>query len=136
MLPFQRSYQQGRVRGILYLSGITLFGVMKFHHYLYGRQFLVNSDHKPLDHIHKKNLSLAPPRLRAMLMKLSPYDFEIEWKPGEEMVLPDTFSRLSAADHGEIPGLKVRVHSLVDISCSRLEILKTETSRKLLNNLS
>ena len=107
----------------------VLFGVMKFHHYLYGRQFLVNSDHKPLDHIHKKNLSLAPPRLRGMLMKLSPYDFEIEWKPGEEMVLPDTFSRLSAADHGEIPGLKVRVHSLVDVSCSRLEKLKTETEK-------
>ena len=41
----------------------VLFGVMKFHHYLYGRQFSVNSDHKPLNHIHKKNLSHAPPRL-------------------------------------------------------------------------
>ena len=105
----------------------VFYGIMKFHHYLYGRGFTVNSDHKPLHHIHKKNLSLAPPRLRDMLMKLSPYDFEIEYKPGEEMVLPDTFSRLSQADHGEIRGLKVRIHNLVDISCSRLAQLKHET---------
>ena len=107
----------------------VLYGVTKFHHFLYGRRFEVESDHKPLQHIQQKNLSRAPPRLRSMLMKLSPYDFSIHYKPGEEMVMPDTFSRLSQVDQDEIPGLKVHVHSIVDISCLRLAKLKRETER-------
>ena len=105
----------------------VLYGVTKFHNYLYGRRFEVESDHKPLEHIQKKNLSRAPPRLRKMLMKLSQYDYDIHYKCGKDMVLPDTFSRLSQADQGEIPGLKVKIHSLVNVSKSRLGRLRQET---------
>ena len=33
----------------------------KFHSYLFGKRFLVESDHKPLEMIHLKNLTAAPP---------------------------------------------------------------------------
>ena len=109
----------------------VLYGVTKFHHFVYGRRFEVESDHKPLQYIQRKNLSRAPPRLRAMLRKLSPYDFGIHYKPGDEMVMPDTFSRLSQADKDEIPGLNINIHSLVDVSCVRLAELKNETERDI-----
>ena len=105
----------------------VVYGIKKFHYYLYGRQFKVKSDHKPLKFIHKKNLGLAPPRLRGMLMSIWPYDYHIEHAPGSEMVLPDTFSRLSQADTNEMPGLKIEINSLVEISDSRLKQLKQET---------
>jgi hypothetical protein len=105
----------------------VLYGVTKFHNYLYGRKFTVESDHRPLEHIQKKNLSRAPPRLRTMLMNLCQYDFDIKYKPGKDMVLPDTLSRLSQADRHEVPGLKVRVHSLVNVSKTRLARLRQET---------
>ena len=44
----------------------VFYGIEKFHNYLYGRRFTVESDHRPLQHIHKKNLGKAPPRLRSL----------------------------------------------------------------------
>ena len=38
----------------------VVFHCMKFHHYLYGRKFICESDHKPLEDIHLKHLSNPP----------------------------------------------------------------------------
>ena len=111
---------EGEMLGVVY-------GIKKFHNYLYGRKFTVECDHKPLHHIHKKNLSLAPPRLRGMLRSVGDYDFVLQHKPGKEMVLPDAFSRLSCADKSEVEGTNVRIHELVDVSVSRLGRLQQET---------
>ena len=43
------------------------------------------------------------------------------------MVLPDALSRLSGSDKKEIPGLRVRIHNLIDISSPRLKHLQCET---------
>ena len=47
-----------------------VFGVQRFHIYLYGRQFKVLTDHKPLVMILQKPLTSAPPRLQRMIIKL------------------------------------------------------------------
>ena len=36
----------------------------KFHFYIFGKKFTVESDHKPLEMIHLKNLTAAPLRLQ------------------------------------------------------------------------
>ena len=41
----------------------VLFACRKFHDYLYGKQFTIYSDHKPLEIIMKKNINSAPKRL-------------------------------------------------------------------------
>ncbi len=105
----------------------VLYGIQKFHTYLYGRKFIVESDHRPLQHIHKKNLGKAPPRLRDMLQAVSDYDFRLQWRPGREMGLPDALSRLSQSDKKEVPGRKVSIHELVNISVPRLKLLREET---------
>ena len=46
---------------------------MRFHHYLYGREFICLSDHKLLEDIHLKHLSDASPRLQRLLLKIQPY---------------------------------------------------------------
>ena len=65
-----------------------------------------------------------------MLMKLSGYDYEIQYKPGSQMVLADTMSRLSSSESGEIPGLTVNIHSLVSVSDQRLLSLQEETNKQ------
>ena len=45
-----------------------VFGCEKFHMYIYGRSFIVKTDHKPLEMISMKNLISAPAQLQRMLL--------------------------------------------------------------------
>ena len=56
-----------------------VFGVQRFHTYLYGRKFKVITDHKPLVMILQKPLTRAPPRLQRMMLKLQGYQLDIEY---------------------------------------------------------
>ena len=46
----------------------VVFGLDKFHSYIYGRHITVFNDHKPLEMITKKPIYAAPPRLQRMLL--------------------------------------------------------------------
>ena len=41
----------------------VVYSCEKFHTYLYGRGFTGHADHKPLESMHLKHLTAAPPRL-------------------------------------------------------------------------
>ena len=71
-----------------------IYGVERFHQFTYGRPVVtVESDHKPLEVIHQKPLSVAPRRLQKMMMRLHHYDVTIGYKKGPEDLLADTLSR-------------------------------------------
>ena len=72
-----------------------VFGCTRFHTYVYGTRFTVESEHKPLENIQHKSLANTPPRLQRMMLRLQPYDFQIIYKPGREMILADALSRLN-----------------------------------------
>ena len=48
----------------------VVFAFNRFHQYVYGAEVTVESDHKPLRAITKKQLSATPPRLQRMLLQL------------------------------------------------------------------
>ena len=101
----------------------------KFHSYLYGRSFVVKTEHRPLEQIHKKNLMQAPPRLQRMLLRLQPYDCDIKYLPGREMVTADALSRLSPLDEFEVPDMKVKIHHLTRITSAKMQEFKDETAK-------
>ena len=72
--------------------------------YVLGRPFTVESDHKPLDMIHQKNVAstLPPLRLQQILLKLQRYNLTIRYRPGKEMLLTDALSRCPLSASGEI----------------------------------
>ena len=107
----------------------VVYGCEKFHSYLYGRSFVVKTDHQPLEQIHKKNLMQAPPRLQRMLLHLQPYDCDIKYLLGKEMVTADALSCLSPLDEFEVPDMKVKVHHLISITPAKMQEVKDETAK-------
>ena len=92
-----------------------VFACERFHQFIYGKQVLVFSDHKPLESISKKLLAQAPPRLQRMLLRLQKYDICIKYKPGTEMIIADALSRAHLSDVGEeIPEeeLEAQIHRI------------------------
>ena len=71
----------------------AVFALERFNQYTFGKQVMVESDHKPLETIVKKPLANAPPRLQRMLLRLQKYDFVIQYKPGTQMYISDMLSR-------------------------------------------
>ena len=74
-----------------------VFGIKKFHQYLYGRRFTLVTDHKPLTAIlgPKKSVPpLAAARLQRWAMLLSAYSYDIQFKPMSDHVNADGLSRL------------------------------------------
>ncbi len=77
-----------------------VYGVKKFHQFLYGRQFTLFTDHKPLTVIlgpKKGVLPLAVARLQCWALLLSAYDFQIAYKPTKAHANADGLYRLPAA---------------------------------------
>ena len=68
------------------------FGLVKFHHYTYGRRVTVITDHKPLESIVLKPLSKAPKRLQSLLLHTQKYDYELLHKPGKSIPVADAVS--------------------------------------------
>ena len=86
-----------------------VFACQRFNTYILGRPFTVESDHKPLEMIHQKSLTSAPPWLQRMLLQLQQYDVTIRYRPGKEMLLADALSRCPSQTSGEIK-LDIRVN--------------------------
>ncbi|KAL7852894.1 hypothetical protein SRHO_G00186790 [Serrasalmus rhombeus] len=71
------------------------YGLEIFHGYVYGLPtFTVETDHRPLVSIIKKNLNEMSPRIQRLIMKLQRYDFELIYTPGKHLVLADALSRV------------------------------------------
>lgn len=113
----------------------VVFAFSKFHQYVYGKDVVVESDHKPLEMIAKKALAAAPPRLQRMLLRLQQYSFQLQFKPGKDMVLADTLSRAFISDGGDDElerELECAVHLVVSaapITDAKLNQLRQELSK-------
>jgi hypothetical protein len=69
-----------------------IFGVQKFKYYLMGKLFVSHTDHNPLTYLN--NLTISSSRLTRWRLKLSEYDFTIEYKKGKANSNPDALSRI------------------------------------------
>ena len=73
----------------------AIWGMEKFHFYLYGKEFLLQTDQRPLTSIFKKHMVDVSPRIRRIAMRSWPYTFKTEWIPGKDNAIADGLSRVS-----------------------------------------
>lgn len=76
------------------------FAVTSLRPYLYGRKFLVKSDHKPLIFLY--NLKNPSSKLTRVRLELEEYDFIVQYIKGKDNVVADALSRISIDDLKEL----------------------------------
>ena len=60
-----------------------MWGVEHFHLYLYGSEFVLVTDHKPLEIIYGSPKSKPSARIERWVLRLQPYSFKVVYKPGD-----------------------------------------------------
>ena len=70
-----------------------LFGVRKFHQYVFGKRFVLETDHKPLVSIFQGYLNEAPARLQSIMLKMQKYDYALIWVSRKYIALADSLSK-------------------------------------------
>ena len=69
----------------------VVWGIQKFHQYLYGREFVLETDHQPLTYLNKSKTDNS--RLMRWALQLQPYRFRIVAIKGSDNVGADYLSR-------------------------------------------
>ena len=88
---------------------VVVFGAERFYTYIYGQSFTIESDHKLLESISRKNLADMPAQLQCMMLHLQGYNLTIHYWPGKEMVIPDMFSQFNPWPGPYLP-LDIAIH--------------------------
>ena len=65
----------------------------KFHSFLYGNKFTLETDQKPLVSIYGKHLIDVSPRIQRLIVCALPYNFHIAYIPGKQISMADALSR-------------------------------------------
>ena len=94
--PAERNYAQLDKEG-----AAVIFGIKKFHQYLYGQKFKIFTDHKPLLGLFKADKavpSMASPRIQRWALLLAGYDYDLTYREGSKHGNADGLSRLPLAD--------------------------------------
>ena len=71
----------------------------KFHHFLYGKEFTLETDQKPLASIYKKLMVDINPRVQRLIVRSFPYlPFHVVYKKGKDIPVADALSQVTPMD--------------------------------------
>ncbi|XP_021378372.1 uncharacterized protein K02A2.6-like [Mizuhopecten yessoensis] len=96
LAPAEKNYSQLDKEG-----AALIFGVRKFHQYLFGQKFVVYTDHKPLLGLFKADRaipSMASARIQRWALLLATYEYDLRYRPGTKNSNADGLSRLPLSE--------------------------------------
>ena len=71
----------------------NIWGMEKFHYFLYGKEFTLETNQKPLVSIHKKHMIDISPRVQRLIVRSFPYlPFKVVYKRGADIPVADALS--------------------------------------------
>ena len=77
----------------------TIWGMEKFHYFLYGMEFILETDQKPLVSIYKKHMVDISPRVQRLIVRSFPYQpFNVIYRKGKDIPVADALSQVTPMD--------------------------------------
>ena len=71
----------------------------KFHYFLYGKEFTLETDQEPLVSIYKKHMVDISPRVQRLIVRSFPYlPFKVVYKKGKDIPVADALSCVTPMD--------------------------------------
>ena len=71
----------------------------KFHYFLYGKEFTLETDQNPLVSIYKKHMVDISPRVQKLIVRSFPYlPFKVVYKKGKDIPVADALSHVTPID--------------------------------------
>ncbi|XP_026562549.1 uncharacterized protein K02A2.6-like [Pseudonaja textilis] len=98
-------------------------GVKRFHEYLYGRNFSIITDHKPLLGIlagNKATPNILSPRMTRWSEFLAAYSYELSHRPGKAILHADALSRAPLPDVDDDPAPTTTTLQIETMPCPLL----------------
>ena len=77
--PIEQRYSQTKREALA-----IVWGVEHFHQYVYGSQFTIITDHKPLEVIYGNANSKPSARIERWVLRLQPYKFSVRYRNGKD----------------------------------------------------
>ena len=77
----------------------TIWGMEKFHYFMHGKEFTLETDQKPLASIYKKHMIDISPRVQRLIVRSFPYlPFKVVYKKGTDIPVADALSHVTPMD--------------------------------------
>ena len=77
----------------------TIWGMEKFHYFLYGKEFTLETDQKPLVSIYKKHMVDISPRVQRLIVRSFPYlPFKGIYRKETDIPVADALSHVTPMD--------------------------------------
>ena len=90
-----------------------VFRLEHFRQFCYGHPVTIKSNHKPLENIFIKPISMAPMHLQRMLLRISIFEINLMYIKGKKIKTADCLWRLIKANrNNQISGLDIVVHNM------------------------
>ena len=110
----------------------TIWGMEKFHYFLYGKEFTLETDQKPLVSIYRKHMVDISPRVQRLIVRSFPYQpFNVIYKKGKDIPVADALSRVTPMDPEDNIKLPIIVVNLITVHILLSAHLQDTFSRKL-----
>ena len=113
----------------------TIWGMGKFHYFLFGKEFTLETDQKPLVSIYRKHMVEISPKIQRLIMRSFPYQpFDVQYRKGMEIPLAHALSRVTQTpveeDGIQLPIVAVNlIISNLPVSSTEISQIHEETSR-------
>ena len=77
----------------------TIWGMEKFHYFLYGKEFTLETDQKPPVSIYKKHMIDISPRVQRLIVRSFSYlPFKVVYKKGVDIPVADALRCVTPMD--------------------------------------